>query len=183
MVAHLPFPPERRQALIVLMGLVIAVLALVLLVDRFGPGGQTGPAPDFVARNALAANTLEKDFSSLARDAYLMAVAPSPERIDAVRLNMDEFEAALAEAEAVGGSGAYGGELMRLRESWPQLRALIEPRLTDIATLRDSERRAFVNALARFDDSMDATIETYRNGARADLEAAWSAPETEARQP
>lgn len=172
MVLQMPFPPERRQMLVALMGIVIAVLAFALVFDRLVPGGSEADFDDRVARNALAANTLEKDFSSLVRDAYLMAVAPTPDRIEAVRINLEEFELALAEAEAiVAGNGDHGETLARLREDWPQLRALIEARLSDIGALGDADRREFVDTLARFDDTMDARIETYRDASRAELDA------------
>ncbi|MEP4165101.1 hypothetical protein [Maricaulis sp.] len=173
MVLQMPFSPGRRQALFALMGIVIAVLAFALVFDRLVPGRSGAAFDDRIARNALAANTLEKDFSSLVRDAYLMAVAPTPERVEAVRVNLDEFEQALAEAEAVAaGNGDHGDTLARLREDWPQLRALIEARLSDIAALGETGRRDFVDTLARFDDTMDARIETYRTASRAELDAA-----------
>lgn len=173
MVLQMPFSPGRRQALIALMGIVIAVLAFALVFDRLVPGRSAAAFDDRIARNALAANTLEKDFSSLVRDAYLMAVAPTPERIEAVRVNLDEFEQALAEAEAAAaGDAGHGDTLARLREDWPQLRTLIEARLSDIGALGEAGRRDFVDTLARFDDTMDARIETYRTASRAELDAA-----------
>ncbi|MED5550978.1 MAG: hypothetical protein VX529_16625 [Pseudomonadota bacterium] len=173
MVLQTPFSPGRRHALIALMGIVIAVLAFALVFDRVVPGRGEATLDDRIARNALAANTLEKDFSSLVRDAYLMAVAPTPERVEAVRVNLDEFEQALAEAEAVAaGNDGHGDTLARLREEWPQLRTLIEARLPDIGALGETGRRDFVDTLARFDDTMDARIETYRTASRAELDAA-----------
>ncbi|MDF1768873.1 methyl-accepting chemotaxis protein [Maricaulis sp.] len=132
---------------------------------------------DETARHAthslMAANTLEKDLTSLLRDTYLMAAEPAPDRIEAALGNLVDFEISLAEAEETVTSEASLSALGTVRADYSGLNALISEAAVGVAGMDARAVSSFVDALAGFDDRMDTQIETVRDSARADLDAAW----------
>jgi methyl-accepting chemotaxis protein len=122
----------------------------------------------------MAANTVEKDLTSLLRDTYLVAALPTAERIEAARGNIGDFETSLSEAEAVVTDPDYRTALAEVRREFTRLETLLESRLDGLAAMSEVQTAAFVATLAEFDDVMDTAIESVRDGARADLETAWS---------
>lgn len=132
---------------------------------------------DETARHAtlslMAANTLEKDLTSLLRDTYLMAAEPAADRIDAALDNLGDFEVSLAEAEAMVTRERYLSALAGVRADYSGLNALISDAARNVARMDAPAVSRFVDALAGFDDRMDTQIETVRDGAQADLDAAW----------
>lgn len=129
----------------------------------------------------VAANTVEKDLTSLLRDTYLMAAQPTPDRIEAARGNLVDFEISLSEADAMVIDPAHAAALAEVRADYNDLAVLLTDHMRRIQTLGDAELASFIDALAVFDDTMDTAIETVRDGARADLDAAWAMRERMAR--
>ncbi|WP_291841821.1 methyl-accepting chemotaxis protein [Maricaulis sp.] len=129
----------------------------------------------------IAANKLEKDLTSLLRDTYLMAAEPAPDRIDAALGNLVDFEISLAEAEQIVVLPAYETALSGVRADYAGLHQLISDTARDIAGLDRQGVSRFVDSLAVYDDRMDTAIETVRDGASADLDAAWASLDNMAR--
>ncbi len=122
----------------------------------------------------VAANTLEKDLTSLLRDTYLMAAEPAEERVDGAIGNLVDFEVSLSDAEAVVTDPAYRRALAEVRGDYDGLHTLISDAARNVSALDRQGILTFVDALALYDDRMDTAIETVRDGARADLDVAWA---------
>lgn len=127
-----------------------------------------------VTQSLVAANTLEKDLTSLLRDTYLMAAAPNADRIEGAIGNLVDFEVSLAEAEVLVAGEAYGAALPDVRSDYGELDGLIRDAASNIETMSSADLARFISALADFDDRMDTAIETVRDGARAHLDASWA---------
>lgn len=125
-------------------------------------------------QSLVAANTLEKDLTSLLRDTYLMAAEPAADRIDGALGNLADFEISLAEAEALVTHPDYQGALAEVRADYAGLHSLISQAAGEVAAMDRRGVSAFVESLAAYDDRMDTAIETVRDGARADLDQAWA---------
>jgi len=122
----------------------------------------------------VSASSLEKDLTSLMRDTYLMAGAPTPERIEAALGNLTDFEAALQDTESKVSAPAYTQALSAVRTDLPALERLVSEASSEIAGYDAAALSNFFDQLAVFDDAMDGQIEVVRDGTRADLVAAWA---------
>ena len=73
-----------------------------------------------------AASTLDKDLASLMRDAQAMVSAPSPLRMQALLVNLDEYETALDEVRLLSGRDeALRPSLQVLDQTLPAIRQVI----------------------------------------------------------
>jgi|GEM_PF-1885644 len=124
-------------------------------------------------RTLMAANTVEKDLTSLLRDTYLVAALPTPDRVDNARGNIGDFDESLTAAENVVTDPVYLASLAEVRGQFLRLRDLLEGELDTLADHSRADTHAFVDQLAVFDDVMDTAIESVRDGANADMDAAW----------
>ena len=122
----------------------------------------------------IAANNVEKDLTSLLRDTYLMTALPTPDRVDAARGNLTDFEVSLSEAEATVTDDRYTDALVLIRNDYVELHELMTDRMSRIQNLDSAGMNDFIDRLAVFDDEMDTAIETVRDGAWVDLENAWA---------
>ena len=122
----------------------------------------------------IAANTVEKDLTSLLRDTYLMAALPTDARVEAARGNLTDFEVSLSEAEALVSNPDYMAALALIRTNYDDLHTLMTDRMARIERLDEAEMSGFIDDLAVFDDTMDTAIESVRDGARVDLDNAWA---------
>lgn len=73
-----------------------------------------------------AASTLDKDLASLMRDAQAMVSAPSALRMQALLINLDEYESALDEVRLLSGrEDALRPPLQALEQTLPAIRQVI----------------------------------------------------------
>ncbi|RKR03833.1 methyl-accepting chemotaxis protein [Maricaulis maris] len=173
--------PFRLQALSLKARLaLLAATSVVLLLGYVVANGLLRNAVSGIedeARHAtlslMAANTVEKDLTSLLRDTYLMAAEPMADRIEAARGNLADFETSLAEVEQIVTRPEYDAALSAVRADYAGLHRLISDAARGIAGMDQQGISRFVVELADYDDRMDTAIETVRDGARADLDAAW----------
>ncbi|WP_300544616.1 methyl-accepting chemotaxis protein [Maricaulis sp.] len=161
--------------------LLLAVASVALMLSYVLVNGlvrsamsEAEAAAQHATLSLIAANTVEKDLTSLLRDTYLMAALPTPDRVDAARANLADFGVSLSEAESIVVEPGYVAALQEVRSQYAALGALMNARMDRIASLSDAETAAFIDRLADFDDTMDIAIETVRDGAAADLEIAWA---------
>ena len=125
--------------------------------------------------NLVAASGLEKDLTSLLRDTYLMASAPTPERTEAALGNLTDFEISLSQVEGLVDRPEFVSALAAIRADVPGLNELIESAAANVASFSDIEMQRFIDALAVYDDRMDTNIEIVRDGERALLDESWAA--------
>ena len=83
---------------------LIAGASILLMLTYVGANFLMGTVSQRVddratraTENLVAASGLEKDLTSLLRDTYLMASAPTPERRDAALGNLTDFEQVFAQ--------------------------------------------------------------------------------------
>ena len=161
-----------RLIAITSIALVLAYIGVIKALDAVAHSAE------MQARSAtealVSASSLEKDLTSLMRDTYLMAGAPTPERIDAALGNLTDFETALRDTEGKVTAPAYTEALSAVRADLPGLERLITQASSEIAGYDAAALSDFFDQLAVFDDGMDGQIEVVRDGARADLDAAWA---------
>ena len=124
-------------------------------------------------RSLMAANTVEKDLTSLLRDTYLVAALPTPDRVANARGNIGDFDESLSVAENVVTDPVYQASLAEVRSQFLRLSDLLEQELDGLDDHTQADTNAFVDALAVFDDVMDTAIESVRDGANEDMEEAW----------
>lgn len=122
----------------------------------------------------VAANTAEKDLTSLLRDTYLMAAQPTAERVEAVEGNLVDFGISLDSAESIVVKPAYRATLNEMQQDFVGLSRLIREYSSNAAGRSAAETSVFIDRLAEYDDRMDTAVETVRDGSDADLQAAWS---------
>lgn len=161
---------------------LIAGASILLMLTYVGANFLMGTVSQRVddratraTENLVAASGLEKDLTSLLRDTYLMASAPTPERRDAALGNLTDFEIALTDVEAIVTVPEFRRALDAIRADVPGLNQLIEGAAANITTYSDLDMQRFIDALAVYDDRMDTNIEIVRDGERALLEEAWAA--------
>lgn len=161
---------------------MIAGASIILMLTYVGANFLMGTVSQRVddratraTENLVAASGLEKDLTSLLRDTYLMASAPTPERRDAALGNLTDFEIALTDVEAIVTVPEFRRALDAIRADVPGLNQLIEGAAANIATYSDVDMQRFIDALAVYDDRMDTNIEIVRDGERAILDEAWAA--------
>ncbi|MED5548490.1 MAG: methyl-accepting chemotaxis protein [Pseudomonadota bacterium] len=160
---------------------LLAVASVALMLVYVGANGVVRSAmvkaeaeAEQATLTLIAANTVEKDLTSLLRDTYLMAATPTAERIEAARGNLVDFEVSLSEADAVVTDARYTAALSEIRADYGDLETLMNDRMQRIATMGSADINAFIDHLAVFDDAMDTAIESVRDGAWEDLETAWA---------
>ncbi len=161
---------------------MIAGASIILMLAYVGANFLMGTVSQRVddratkaTENLVAASGLEKDLTSLLRDTYLMASAPTPERRDAALGNLADFETSLSDVEAIVTDPVFRAALAEIRADVPGLNQLIETAAANISTYSDVEMQRFIDALAVYDDRMDTNIEVVRDGERALLDEAWAA--------
>jgi signal transduction histidine kinase len=115
------------------------------------------------------ASTLEKDFTSLARDMYRMAASTTPAHIDAAWENLEDFRNTFAQAEPI-----------LLQPQYRDVHAIVIAATAEFESLlREHEEGAgfgegYVNRISVLDNYTDAAIERVRDGTAADQEALFS---------
>lgn len=121
----------------------------------------------------IAANAAEKDLTSLIRDVYIMAAAPTPSRIDDAIGSVVDYEVSLRDAQATVTKPEYVDALVTAYSHFGPIDTLIRGYAENAAQAVDADVVEFANDIAVLDDAMDTAIERVRDGARADLDAAW----------
>ncbi len=169
---HLSLNARLQLIAITSIALVLAFIGIIKSLEA------VSDSTEMEARTAtealVSASSLEKDLTSLMRDTYLMAGAPTPDRIDAALGNLTDFETALRDTEGKVTAPAYTQALSNVRADLPGLEQLITQASSEIARYDEAAVSNFFDQLAVFDDGMDGQIEVVRDGTRADLEAAWA---------
>ena len=112
---------------------MIAGASIILMLAYVGANFLMGTVSQRVddratkaTENLVAASGLEKDLTSLLRDTYLMASAPTPERRDAALGNLADFETSLSDVEAIVTDPVFRAALAEIRADVPGLNQLIE---------------------------------------------------------
>lgn len=106
-----------------------------------------------------AASTLDKDLASLMRDAQAMVSAPSPLRMQAVLINLEEYEDALDEVSALSGQDALlRTPLQTLEDTLPAIRSVILQAARMDADRSSTALQNQTEALTRLDAQMQAEI-------------------------
>ena len=101
----------------------------------------------------IAANNVEKDLTSLLRDTYLMTALPTPDRVDAARGNLTDFEVSLSEAESTVTDDRYTDALVGIRNDYVELHELMTDRMSRIQNLDSAGMNDFIDRLAVFDEN------------------------------
>jgi methyl-accepting chemotaxis protein len=165
---------SMRMRLLILagasVGLMLGFVAANTTVDHAGDKADARSRQ--ATTNLIAASGFEKDLTSLLRDTYLAAGAPSPERTETALANLDDLGTTLNDVKAVVSNPSYEATIATLETEYADLRALISAAAPQLATMDEAAMNRFFDRLAVFDDSMDSQIETVRDGAAADLAAA-----------
>ena len=117
-----PFSRQGLPTLPLLLLLVYAVVSSLLGASIRHLESQARESVEL----SYAASTLEKDQASLMRDAQAMVSAPSQARMQALLLNLEEYEAALDQVSAMTGRGsALHTPLGDLEAALPAIRSVV----------------------------------------------------------
>lgn len=150
-----PFSRQGLPTLPLFLLLVYAVISFVLGGSIRHLENQTRQAIEL----SYAASTLEKDQASLMRDAQAMVSAPSPLRMQALLINLEEYESALDDVSTLTErDGALRAALDELESALPAIRSVILQAARMDTDRADAAVQQQALVLTRLDAQMQAQL-------------------------
>lgn len=120
------------------------------------------------------ASTLEKDFTSLTRDLYRMVASATPEHIEAARGNLEDFKASFARAAPVLADARYRDVSASIGAGIEDFGAILHEFSERRSVSNAAAVSAYADRISLLDDTIDAAIETVRDGTAADQQALYA---------
>ena len=150
-----PFSRQGLPTLPLFLLLVYAVISSLLGASTRHLENQSRQTIEL----SYAASTLEKDQASLMRDAQAMVSAPSPLRMQALLINLEEYEAALDDVSTLTErDGALRTALDELESALPAIRSVILQAARMDGDRADSAIQQQALALTQLDTQMQAQL-------------------------
>jgi signal transduction histidine kinase len=118
------------------------------------------------------AATLEKDFTSLTRDLYRMIASPTPDHISAARENLADFKVSFEQARPLFLRPAYRDVSWSVEAGIDDFGSILDEFESNHGATSNVEvMHTYADRVSLLDDTIDAAIETVRDGTAADQQA------------